>query len=108
MEELLIDPWDHLQLPDVVEVPIQLPVLVDEEGSLGPHTWQTLKRKEFNNPVLKTHLSPTASSLVLPVLRMSRTLLLCLAWLWIFQLDVSRRGCLPAVCPSPSLLVGDP
>ena len=39
MEELLIDPWDHLQLPDVVEVPMQLHVLVDEEGSLGTHTW---------------------------------------------------------------------
>ena len=44
-KEYLVDSWNSFQLPEVVEVPVELPVLVDQEGSLGPHSWQALGTK---------------------------------------------------------------
>ena len=107
MEELLIDPWDHLQLPDVVEVPIQLPVLVDEEGSLGPHTWQTLKRKKSITQYFDT-LVPYRQQLGVASVEDVQDLVVVPGLVMDLPVGCLQEGVLASCLPLPLLIGGGP
>ena len=70
-------------------------VLVDQEGRLGPDSWQTLKSIGIIIRSVITMSRLTDNSPVLPVFTMFRRFLLCSACLAGFtaQLEVSSKGC---------------